>query len=569
MRAARACKEATTLAPQPIHKVLSGLRALAFRLGGDRRGNVAIIFALSLPVIVMLALGGVDIHRITTAKAQFQDALDAAALAAARSPYTTPEELKSITLVNLRANLKGIELEPVQDGDVQVAMNDKSVVIATAQGRVKTLVANIVLPPYGQLLDDTLPVSVRSEVNRSSRDVEVALVLDITGSMNDCAASCSSGRKIDNLKSAAKELIDIVVQDNQSPFYSKVALAPYSMGVNVGDTYADRARGALASSTQSITAAIWLTGSVKTITSITRAYTPVVTASKHGFKNGDIVTIWSAETMGGLNGIALTVGNATTNTFSLVDRDTRYYSAFSGRAYVAKCARADCNIVITMARHGLSPDGDAAVLSGMGGLSQLNDIGFRVAGVSATTATLALDASQAQLANAPRGGAAYTSGGQLVCGVDGCSNRDFVNAAGTWTRFPGTTCVSERAGAQAYTQRLFLRPSLSALSKHEGRRRHRLYGRLRYRRGTEYDRSDRFRRRADGAVRHQPRPGFPGVQPHRPFRRLPRHRTGHHPTAHLPLGTTRLRAGGFRADVRSDSPLPEWSCRHSDRDCPA
>ena len=171
------------------------------------------------------------------------------------------------------------------------------------------LFRSIVLPPYGQLLDDTLPVSVRSEVNRSSRDVEVALVLDITGSMNDCAASCSSGRKIDNLKSAAKELIDIVVQDNQSPFYSKVALAPYSMGVNVGDTYADRARGALASSTQSITAATWLTGSVKTITSITRAYTPVVTASKHGFKNGDIVTIWSAETMGGLNGIALTVGN--------------------------------------------------------------------------------------------------------------------------------------------------------------------------------------------------------------------------------------------------------------------
>jgi Flp pilus assembly protein TadG len=451
MRAARACKEATTLAPQPIHKVLSGLRALAFRLGGDRRGNVAIIFALSLPVIVMLALGGVDIHRITTAKAQFQDALDAAALAAARSPYTTPEELKSITLVNLRANLKGIELEPVQDGDVQVAMNDKSVVIATAQGRVKTLVANIVLPPYGQLLDDTLPVSVRSEVNRSSRDVEVALVLDITGSMNDCAASCSSGRKIDNLKSAAKELIDIVVQDNQSPFYSKVALAPYSMGVNVGDTYADRARGALGSSTQSITAATWLTGSVKTITGITRAYTAVVTASNHGFKNGDIVTIWSAETMAPLNGVALTVGNATTNTFSLLGKDSRYYSAFSGRAYVAKCARADCNIVITMARHGLSPDGDAAVLSGMGGLSQLNDIGFRVAGVSATMATLALDASQAQLANAPMGGAAYTSGGQLVCGVDGCSNRDFVNAAGTWTRFPGTTCVSERAGAQAYT----------------------------------------------------------------------------------------------------------------------
>ncbi|EDX82086.1 MAG: TadE/TadG family type IV pilus assembly protein [Phenylobacterium sp.] len=439
------------MASQTIHRAVGRLRKLVSRLRDDRRGNVAMIFGLSLPVIVMLALGGVDLHRITTARSQFQDALDAATLAAARSSETTPAGLKSVALATLHGNIQGTEVEPINDADVEVAMNDKSVVIATAQGRVKTLVANIVLPPYGQLLDDTLPISARSEVNRSSRDVEVALVLDITGSMNDCADSCSSGRKIDNLKSAAKELIDIVVQTNQSPFYSKVALAPYSMGVNVGDTYASRARGSLDSNTQSITAATWLTGSVKTITSISRAYTAVVTASKHGFKTGDIVTIWSAETMAPLNGVALTVGSVTTNTFSLVGEDSRYYSAFSGQAYVAKCARTDCNIVITLARHGLSSEGDAAVLGNMGGLSQLNNIGFRVASVTPTTATLALDASQANLATTAKGGAAYTSGGQLICGVDGCSNRDFVNAIGAWTRFPGTPCVSERAGSQAYT----------------------------------------------------------------------------------------------------------------------
>ena len=46
------------------------------------------MFGLSLPVLLMLVFGGIDINRVSTAKANLQDALDAATLAAARSPYT-------------------------------------------------------------------------------------------------------------------------------------------------------------------------------------------------------------------------------------------------------------------------------------------------------------------------------------------------------------------------------------------------------------------------------------------------------------------------------------------------
>ena len=59
------------------------------------------------------------------------------------------------------------------------------------------------------------------------------MVLDVTGSMDD---------DMDDLRDAANELVDIVVQDVQEPFYSKVALVPYSAAVNVGD-YADAIRG--------------------------------------------------------------------------------------------------------------------------------------------------------------------------------------------------------------------------------------------------------------------------------------------------------------------------------------
>ncbi|MDO9607814.1 MAG: pilus assembly protein [Brevundimonas sp.] len=438
------------MASQLIHRTIRRLRSLGARLRHDRRGNVAIIFALSLPAIVMLTLGGVDLHRITTARSQLQDALDAATLAAARSSETTSDGLKSVALATLHANLQDTEVEPINDADVSVSMNSNNVVIATAQGQVKTLVANIVLPPYGQLLDDTLSISTRSEVNRSSRDVEVALALDITGSMDNCTRNCPAVSKIAALKTAAKELIDIVVQTNQSPYYSKVALAPYSMGVNLG-SYADTVRGPLSSTTRSVTAATWLTGSVKTITGVSRASTATITSSNHGFANGDKVVIWSSERMTALNGVALTVANVKSNTFDLVGVNSRNYSAFSGEAYVAKCARTDCAIVITASQHGLSNQGDAAHLSNMGGLAQLNGIGFRVAQVTATTATLALDASVSGLSTAAKGGAAYTSGGLLACGYDTCTQRDFVNATGEWTRYAATNCVSERVGSAAYS----------------------------------------------------------------------------------------------------------------------
>ena len=71
-----------------------------------------------------------------------------------------------------------------------------------------------------------MDVAARTEVKLSALNIEVSVVLDITGSM--------SGSKIEDLKAAAKDLVDIVVNDQQELFYSRVALIPYSNGVNVG-----------------------------------------------------------------------------------------------------------------------------------------------------------------------------------------------------------------------------------------------------------------------------------------------------------------------------------------------
>ena len=66
-----------------IGSTFQRLRGLAARLATDRRGNVVMMFAFAMPLLLMLTFGGIDINRITTVKARMQDALDAAALAAA------------------------------------------------------------------------------------------------------------------------------------------------------------------------------------------------------------------------------------------------------------------------------------------------------------------------------------------------------------------------------------------------------------------------------------------------------------------------------------------------------
>ena len=51
-----------------IMAAVDGARRVARRLAGDVRGNVAMLFGLSLPVLILMTLGGVDIHRMSTVR---------------------------------------------------------------------------------------------------------------------------------------------------------------------------------------------------------------------------------------------------------------------------------------------------------------------------------------------------------------------------------------------------------------------------------------------------------------------------------------------------------------------
>ncbi len=190
----------------------------------EQDGAVAVQFALLIVPLTITAFGALDVSRASGEKMRLQDALDAATLAAARSTATTDAGVQAVGETVLAANLAASQATLTSSSFTIV----DSKVVAVARATMPTVVANL-------WMDGDMTLGADSEVTRASNNIEVALTLDVTGSMG--------GQKITDLKAAAKDLVDLVVQDQQSPYYTKLAIVPYSAAVNVG-AYAASVRGA-------------------------------------------------------------------------------------------------------------------------------------------------------------------------------------------------------------------------------------------------------------------------------------------------------------------------------------
>ncbi len=407
------------------------LPRLMRKFASDTRGNIAMISAFVIPLLLLITFGGIDLHRATTVKSNLQDALDAATLAAARSNYTNDADITRVGVASLQANLAPFSDITLLADHTTFKLDSTGAVIADARVDVKALVANIVLPMVGRGTGDKIGVSAHSEVVRASQNVEVALILDTTGSMQ--------GTKIADLKLAAKDLVDIVVNDVQEPWYSKVSIVPYSMAVNV-NTAATTARGTPIGSTN-ITNITWYTGSTRTVSGISQANTAVVSSSGHGFSNGDRVVIWGQSRMTDANARVFVVAGASTNSFQLSGVNSNSWRSFSssGTTYVAKCARNDCYPTVTSNSHAIPNDG-TVILTDVGGMTQLNNQTFETTLINSNSYLIRTV-----------GYGTYSSGGKSWCGQYGCSYRGFINADGALINHAVSTCVTERTGTNAYT----------------------------------------------------------------------------------------------------------------------
>ena len=184
-----------------------------------RRGGVATPFALLLLPLSLMLFGAIDYNKASETRAALQDALDAATLAVGRSTADSDAEVQAVGENVLKANLKAQGSVELTGSSFHLAQGH---ITGSATAKVQTVAADLVMA-------SDLTVRAQSEAVRATHKMEIALVLDNTGSM--------AGTKLTTLKSAAKAFIDEMEQAAaraDQPGSVKIAVAPFSMTVNVG-----------------------------------------------------------------------------------------------------------------------------------------------------------------------------------------------------------------------------------------------------------------------------------------------------------------------------------------------
>ena len=185
----------------------------------DETGGVYAILGFGIiPLVAILGLV-TDAGRGYLVKSQLGQAVDAAALAGGRAMFQEfqSDDIQKYFDANFPPEFMGSEVAAL---DIDIAPAGDSVeVIATAE----------VPTSFMQVLNvNNMTVTARAVVNRQVRGLELALVMDNTGSMR-------GGGKMDAMKDAAEELVDILYGEREEVEDFYVSLVPYAAMVNVGD----------------------------------------------------------------------------------------------------------------------------------------------------------------------------------------------------------------------------------------------------------------------------------------------------------------------------------------------
>lgn len=189
--------------------------------GHDRRGSIAILFALIATIVIGITGLAIDFGRAMNVHRKMQAAVDAAAMAAATAKFKSDDERTQIAEAAFAANTDVSDTVAAVVPEVEISLGITKVV---ATGRVSS--------PFMSLLNhQTIELAVESKVSTSGKKLELALMFDVTGSMNDPTAGGSSSKMAD-AKSAAADLLDIVMPSGTT-HTTRMSLVPFSQRVKL------------------------------------------------------------------------------------------------------------------------------------------------------------------------------------------------------------------------------------------------------------------------------------------------------------------------------------------------
>src|SRR5829696_8901599 len=191
----------------------------------DRRGTTAVLFGLSVIPVMAIVGSAVDYGRASAARTELQRAVDAAALtlvcdAASLDEPNLKERGRSLVR-DLLKDLRGFSTDTIT-----VSRNAKTIRVA-ASGTMK--IAFMAVAGF-----DGIAIGSEAESTWGSTRIELALVLDNTGSMNEAPGG---KRKIDALKTGARDLLDTLRGVAHDADTVKVAIVPFDTEVRLETRY--------------------------------------------------------------------------------------------------------------------------------------------------------------------------------------------------------------------------------------------------------------------------------------------------------------------------------------------
>lgn len=210
------------------------LRSICRRIGLERwrrsqSGGVLPIIGLCLLVVICSIGMAIDLGRAQIVQAKLYNAVDTAALAAgaqlaalhAESEGAAEVEVERFVHANFPLGFVGTALD---NNDVEVSYDGESL-------RTITVTASVTVPTtFMRLLNrDHVIVSARSVVTRATTGLELALVLDNTGSMGK-----NSNQGLNDLKAASKKLLNTLYGEEDTIEDLHVGIVPFSQAVNIG-----------------------------------------------------------------------------------------------------------------------------------------------------------------------------------------------------------------------------------------------------------------------------------------------------------------------------------------------
>jgi len=192
------------------------LKRRTFQFLRETGGNVAMVFALTLSSLAAAVGGGMDYSRSAAVGVELQAALDSGVLAAAS--LTQERDADEVVRAYVEAAL----------GDQAGLMDALDLVVTATTGlnsREVEAQASVAVPTtlLGIVGINTLTVRREASAVEQVRDIEISLVLDISGSMN--------GSKIRAMRDAAEEFVDVVLASNGER--TSVSVIPYNGGVRL------------------------------------------------------------------------------------------------------------------------------------------------------------------------------------------------------------------------------------------------------------------------------------------------------------------------------------------------